>query len=150
MKPLHKTTEVPLSPAEAFDLFLRQIDLWWPKDSHAPLGPDAEIKVEAHKGGRIIEVGPNGTKNLWGRIIGWDPDRFLAFTWFPEDDEDSAKVVSVAFHPTDTGTRLDLTLEDAATVSTPVDAVSTSYLFGWDLVLGSYAFVAQKELAPAD
>lgn len=142
---LQKTIHVPLPPSEAFDLFLRRIDSWWPKDSHAPLGPDARLRVEPHNGGTITEIGPDGTENLWGRIIGYQPDSFIAFTWFPDAPEDEAVVVAVSFHATDHGTRLELTQGSDSILGTPVDAVSTSYLFAWDLVLGSYAFVAHKE-----
>ena len=146
---LRKSTDVPLSPAEAFDLFLRRIDTWWPKDSHAPLGPDARLRVEAHKDGTITEIGPDGTENIWGRIIGFQPDSFLCFTWFPDTDEEDATVVAVSFRATDTGTRLEMTIGDTSSLGAPVDAVSTSYLFAWDLVLGSYAFVARKERVDA-
>ena len=53
MKTIQKTTQVPLSPQEAFDLFIAGLDEWWPKDSHAPLGPDAKLVVEARKNGTI-------------------------------------------------------------------------------------------------
>ena len=79
MIPIHKTTDVPLTPAEAFDLFVRRIDQWWPKDSHGS-GPDAKIVVEGHVGGAIVEVARDGTETQWGRILAWDPDRFLSFT----------------------------------------------------------------------
>lgn len=145
MTPIQKTTEVPLSPAEAFDLFLTGLDTWWPKDSHAPLGPKARLEVEAHKDGTIKEIGPDGTENLWGRIIAWDPGQYLAFTWFPEDEEADATVVAVSFHATENGTRLELTHGAFEVLGETADAVSSSYLIGWDLVLGSYCFVAMRQ-----
>lgn len=149
MTPIHKTTQVPLSPEEAFDLFIAGLDSWWPKDSHAPLGPDATLVVEPRNGGTIMEIGPDGTRNLWGRIFAWDPGRYLAFTWCPEDAEDKATVVAVSFHATGDGTRLDLTHGDFDVLGDTADAVSTSYLIGWDLVLGSYCFAAQVEKVAA-
>ncbi len=149
MTPIHKTTQVPLSPQDAFDLFLEGLDTWWPKDSHATLGPDAKLVVEARKSGKITEVGPDGTENLWGRIIAWEPGKYLAFTWFPEDNEEDATVVAVSFHRTDIGTRLELTHGDSEVLGDAADAVSTSYLIGWDLVLGSYCFAAKPKLVTA-
>ncbi|MEL6571959.1 MAG: SRPBCC domain-containing protein [Pseudomonadota bacterium] len=149
MKTIQKTTQVPLSPQEAFDLFIAGLDEWWPKDSHAPLGPDAKLVVEARKNGAITEVGPDGTENLWGRIIAFDAGHYLAFTWFPEDDEDAATVIAVTFIKTAEGTRLELTHGDFEILGDTADAVSQSYLIGWDLVLGTYCFVANKQLATA-
>ena len=149
MMPIQKTTQVPLSPQEAFDLFIAGLDDWWPKDSHAPLGPDARLIVEQRKNGTITEVGPDGTKNLWGRIIAWDPGHYLAFTWFPEDDEDKATVVAVSFIKTSDGTRLELTHGDFEILGDTADAVSQSYLIGWDLVLGTYCFAANRQTVAA-
>ena len=95
MIPIHKTTHVPLSPAEAFDLFMANLDTWWPKDRHAS-DPTAKLIVEPRKNGRIIEICTDGTQIHWGTIIGWDPDRYMAFTWHPDGDEDAATVVAVS------------------------------------------------------
>lgn len=143
MTPLKKTTDVPLTPQEAFDLFMAQLDAWWPKDRHAA-GPESLLEVEARKNGEIVEVRLDGTRKLWGRIIGWDPARYMAFTWCPDCPEEEATVVAVSFTPTEDGTRVDLTLGDQAILGDVADAVSTSYLFGWDLVLGSYCFAASR------
>ena len=144
MTPIHKTTEVPLTCQEAFDLFLADMDVWWPKDSNATLGPDAKIIVEPCKDGDIKEVGPDGTINLWGRIIGWEPGHYMSFAWFPDTDEEHATVVSVSFHPTKNGTRLELTHGGFDVLGDTADAVSTSYLLGWDLVLGTYCYAVSK------
>ena len=144
MTPLHKTTEVPLSPQDAFDLFATGLDSWWPKDSHAPLGPNARLIVEPGKNGTITEVGADGTRNVWGEIIAWVPGEYLAFTWHPDGDESEATVVAVSFHTTPSGTRLELTHGGFEVLGPVADAVSTTYLLGWDLVLGSYCFAVNK------
>lgn len=143
MTPLQKTTHVPLPPEEAFELFMAQLDTWWPKDRHAA-GPGSVLEVTPHKDGEIVEVRPDGTRKLWGRIIGWDPASFMAFTWCPDGPEEDATVVSVSFTGSDGSTRVDLAHGDQTILGDVVDAVSTSYLLGWDLVLGSYCFAAGK------
>ena len=143
MIPIHKTTHVPLSPAEAFDLFMANLDTWWPKDRHAS-DPTAKLIVEPRKNGRIIEFCADGTQIHWGTIIGWDADRYMAFTWHPDGDEDAATVVAVSFKQTADGCQLDLTHGGFDVLGDTADAVSTSYLIGWDLTLGSYCFAASK------
>jgi uncharacterized protein YndB with AHSA1/START domain len=143
MIPIHKTTTVPLSPQEAFDLFMADLNVWWPKDRHAS-DPDAKLIVEPRKNGEITEVAPDGTRMLWGRIIGWEPGQYMAFTWHPDGDEDAATIVAVSFKKTDDGCQLDLTHGGFDVLGDTADAVSTSYLLGWDLTLGSYCFAASK------
>lgn len=143
MIPLHKTTTVPLSPEEAFDLFMADLDSWWPKDRHAK-GSDSKLEVAAHKNGEIVEITADGRRILWGRIIGWEPGAYMAFTWFPDGDEDAATVVAVSFKRTPDGTQLDLTHGGFEILGETADAVSTSYMIGWDLVLGSYCYAATK------
>ena len=143
MKPIVKTTQVPLSPPEAFDMFMADLDLWWPKDRHAA-HPDARLEVTPRKPGEIVEVLPDGTRNLWGRIIGWEPGAYMAFTWHPDAPEEDATVVAVSFKPAGDGTQVDLTHGGFEVLGETADAVSTSYLLGWDLVLGSYCFAASK------
>ena len=143
MTPLHKTTTVPLSPQDAFDLFMEDLDQWWPKDRHAS-DLNAKLFVEPFKNGTIVEVLPNGIRNVWGRIIAWEPGQYMAFTWFPNVSEDEATVVAVSFKLTQDGTKLDLTHGGFDVLGDTADAVSTSYLLGWDLVLGSYCFAASK------
>lgn len=143
MIPIHKTTTVPLSPQEAFDLFLADLNAWWPKDRHAA-HPASRFIVEPRKNGRITEFTPDGTRIHWGTIIGWDDGRFMAFTWHPDGDEDAATVVAVSFKQTAAGCQINLTHGGFDVLGDVADAVSTSYLIGWDLTLGSYCYAASK------
>lgn len=143
MTPIIKTTHVPLSPQDAFDLFMADLDYWWPKDRHAT-DKNATLEVEAHKNGAITEVLPNGTRNLWGRIIGWEPGHYMAFTWHPDGPEEEATVVAVSFKRISDGTQVDLTHGGFEVLGETADAISTTYLLGWDLVLGSYCYAATK------
>lgn len=143
MTPLHKTTRVPLNPTDAFDLFIRGLDSWWPKDSHGRFGPDAVLTVEPHKNGKIQEIGPDGRIHVWGKILAWNPGTYLAYTWMI-DGQDAPTVVAVSFHRSKDGTRLELTHGGFDILGDTVDAVSRSYLFTWDLVLGSYCAAATR------
>ena len=150
--PNQKSVTVPLPPDAAFDLFTREIARWWPAQhtqSAKTGGIPAKIEVEPHKSGQISEITPEGKRILWGRIIGWKPGKYLAFSWFPGQDESDATVITVAFTPTPDGTRVDLTQGGPAILGDLADAVSTSYLRGWALVLGCYHTCALRELVAA-
>ena len=145
--PIKKSLTVPLSAREAFDLFTADIDRWWPKVSHSVKGPKSKLKFPTHKGEPITETGEDGEVAIWGRLIAYDRGRYLAFSWFPGRDEDAATVVEVTFTQTEAGTRCDLTHGGFDILGPTADAVSTSYLHGWRLVLGSFASAAA--LVPA-
>jgi uncharacterized protein YndB with AHSA1/START domain len=147
--PIRKSVTVPLPADAAFDLFTRDMARWWPgqhTQSAKSGGSPVKIEVEPHPGGRITEVTPDGKRIPWGRIIGWEPGKYLSFTWFPGQEESDATVVAVAFTTTKDGTRVELTQGGPAILGDVADAVSTSYLRGWDLVLGCYHTCAVREL----
>lgn len=150
--PIRKSVTVPLPCDAAFALFTRDIARWWPgqhTQSARTGGIPQNIEIEPHKGGRITEITPQGKRILWGRIIGWEPGKYLSFSWFPGQAESEATVVAVAFTATRDGTRVDLTQGGFDILGDLADAVSTSYLRGWALVLGCYHTCAARELVAA-
>lgn len=132
---VEKTTHVPLDPAAAFQLFTHGMQTWWP-------GAHGKLAMEARKGGKISDNG-----KVIGTIIAFDPAGFLAFTWAPDGTDET--IVTVAFTATPDGCRVDLTHGSEAILGDVTDAVSTSYLRGFDLVLGSYCTCANRVLVTA-
>ena len=137
--PIKKSLTVPLAPDEAFDLFTNEIDTWWPKAKFSVKGAGSEVNFANHKGGQIIETTSDGEKEVWGTIIAYDPGTYLAFSWHPGRPESEATTVTVTFKQTEAGTKCDLTHGGFDILGDTADAVSTSYLHGWDYVLGCYA-----------
>lgn len=146
--PITKTVTVPLSPEDAFSLFTNGIDKWWPGDTHSVSangsGTPRKIGFETHKGGKITEITNDGRTEIWGEVLASDPGTFLAFTWHPGKSPDEATVVTIAFKKTPDGTQCDLTHGGFGILGDLADAVSTSYLKGWDLVLGTYCAAARQ------
>jgi uncharacterized protein YndB with AHSA1/START domain len=77
---------VEVEPTVAFDVFTREIDLWWrrgPRFRLAGTRPGT-ISFEAGVGGRLFEsFETNSGTHLYeaGRITTWDPPSRLVFTW---------------------------------------------------------------------
>src|SRR4051812_23931403 len=74
------TLFVDVAPADAFDVFTTEIDLWWRR------GPANRIAgvlhLEPRLGGRIFEEYDGGTKvHEVGTITAWSPPAHLAFEW---------------------------------------------------------------------
>jgi uncharacterized protein YndB with AHSA1/START domain len=77
---------VAVSPADAFDVFTNEIDLWWgrgPKFRIAGKRPGV-LAFEAGVGGRLFETCElaSGTKTFEvGHVTAWEPARRIAFEW---------------------------------------------------------------------
>ena len=144
--PIEKSVTVPLTPTEAFALFTENMDTWWPSDSHSVSAQKKvslkNITFPKHVGEDIVEEDETGETHIWGSIIAYDPGKYLAFHWHPGRPADQATVVTVTFTATADGTRCDLTHGGFDILGPAADAVSTSYLHGWDLVLGCYCAAA--------
>lgn len=141
--PIKKTLTVPLGAAEAFALFTTDMDSWWPKDPFSVKGATSKVTFPDHKDGEIIETGEDGSTNVWGKLIAYEPGKYLAFSWHPGRGPEEATAVTVTFTQTADGTRCDLTHGGFDILGDTADAVSTSYLHGWDTVLGCYASAAR-------
>jgi uncharacterized protein YndB with AHSA1/START domain len=77
---------VEVAPAIAFDVFTREIDLWWkrgPKFRHS--GRHAgQLQLEPGVGGRLFEtfrVGAASNTVEVGRVSVWEPPARLVFSW---------------------------------------------------------------------
>src|SRR6266705_7200174 len=77
IEPIVKSIEVPCDQKTAFEVFLNEMDSWWPLAKFtvsAMAGKAAaSIRVDSRLGGEIVEVGPDGEEYLWGHITHYDP-----------------------------------------------------------------------------
>ena len=68
LDPIVKTIEVPCGQAKAFDIFVRDMGAWWPLDKRSMSmhsGATAKaLRVEPQVGGRIVELGDDGSDVL--------------------------------------------------------------------------------------
>jgi len=105
LDPIIKTIEVPCSQEKAFNVFVNEMDSWWPlgKFSISMYGgaPAKGIRVDAKRGGKIVEINPNGTEYEWGTIRSYDPYDFVSMDFHiapPGDETANAKsLVEVRF-----------------------------------------------------
>jgi hypothetical protein len=77
------TTFVDVAPADAFDVFTREIDRWWrrgPAYRIAGRQPGV-MHLEPRLGGRIFEEYATGKLHEVGTITAWEPPGHLGFDW---------------------------------------------------------------------
>ncbi len=74
---------VPADPLHTFDVFTRDIGLWWQPDSLFRITPqgDGQLAFEPGVGGRLYATLPDGSDYEIGRISAWQPGERLVFTW---------------------------------------------------------------------
>ncbi|HVH43057.1 MAG TPA: SRPBCC domain-containing protein [Labilithrix sp.] len=101
---------VRVSPEDAFDVFTREIDLWW---KHGPQYRIAgrrrgALFIEGGVGGRLFETFElsTGSKTIEvGMITDWDPPTKLALEWRGVNFKPHEKTfVEVTFVPSNDGT----------------------------------------------
>ena len=106
------SVRVRATPREAFDLFTREIALWWrpsPLFRFTPKGGGV-LSFEPGEGGRFIETLPSGTVFVIGRIRVWRPGEHLVFGWRQATfTKDQTTEVDVRFEPLGEETRVTVT-----------------------------------------
>jgi uncharacterized protein YndB with AHSA1/START domain len=80
------TVSVRVTPAEAFDVFTRETDLWWREGPRFRIAGRrrGQLAFEPGVGGRLfetveMEAGPR--LYVVGTILAWQPPERLAFEW---------------------------------------------------------------------
>ncbi len=100
---------VDAGPARAFDVFTKDIGLWWKPNAlfeFTPRDPGV-LSFEGGEGGRLITTLAGGKVFEIGRIRDWSPPERLVFSWrqatFAPDQETE---VEVRFEPVGDQTRV--------------------------------------------
>jgi uncharacterized protein YndB with AHSA1/START domain len=103
------TVSVPVPPAEAFEVFTLETDLWWqrgPKFRVAGRKPGT-IVFEPKLGGRLFEhyeVAGEPRTHVAGTITAWQPPRHLGFEWRAGNfAPGEVTYVDIRFEPTESG-----------------------------------------------
>jgi hypothetical protein len=100
---------VAATPERAFEVFTRDVGLWWRPNAlfhFTPRSPGV-VSFEGALGGRFIETLPSGKVFEIGRITAWEPGVRLAFGWRQATfTPDQHTEVEVRFEPVGAETRI--------------------------------------------
>jgi Activator of Hsp90 ATPase homolog 1-like protein len=100
---------VPATPARAFEVFTREIGVWWQPNglfrfTHRSPG---RLKFEPGSDGRLVEILPNGELFEVGNVTSWEPGVRLGFNWRQESfAPEQLTHVMVRFEPVGDETRV--------------------------------------------
>jgi uncharacterized protein YndB with AHSA1/START domain len=153
--PVRKSVVVGTGVERAFALFVGRFDAIKPRDHNLLAVPIAETIFEAHVGGHLYDVGVDGSRCDWGRVLVLEPPHRVVFswdigpTWKVESDPGRTSEVEVRFiAESEKRTRVELehrNLErhgpDWRSVADGVDGDA-----GWALYLSRYVEVATEGL----
>lgn len=136
---VRKSIVVNCSPAQAFEVFTREIGTWWPlHDYSIGEGETAEVVFEEKVGGRIFERYTGGGEGEWGRVLTWDPPARFVMSWYPGKDASEATELEVRFSADGDGTRVDLEHRGWEIFGAEGQQTRDNYNGGWPKVLGYY------------
>jgi uncharacterized protein YndB with AHSA1/START domain len=116
---------VAATPEHAFEVFTREIHLWWRHNDlfrFTPRSP-GRLAFEPREGGSFTETLTDGKVFEIGRITTWEPGRRLAFTWRQASFRDGEITqVEIRFEPVGHETRI--TVEHLGWDSVPQEHVA--------------------------
>jgi uncharacterized protein YndB with AHSA1/START domain len=77
-----KSSIVVEAPVErAFSVFTEDIGSWWPPEHHVLQAELAEMVFEPRVGGHVYDVGVDGSRCVWARVLAYDPPHRFVFSW---------------------------------------------------------------------
>ena len=138
LDPIVKTIDVPCTPDRAFDIFV-DMKSWWPLEKRSMSimragGPATDLRVDARKGGQIVETMLDGSDCLWGTFQIFErPDR-LEMDFHMGLPADQTGQVEVRFDSIDTGTRVTLTHKNWEGYGDMAEMMIQGYGGSWDLL----------------
>jgi uncharacterized protein YndB with AHSA1/START domain len=112
---IQKSIVVDAPVERAFHVFTQEMETWWSPDHHIIDAPLARMVCEPHVGGRIYDVGTDGSECQWARVLAYEPPTRFVFSWDInlqwqiETDPERTSEIEVTFTPEgDNRTRVEL------------------------------------------
>lgn len=109
---ISRSLTVAAEPERAFAVFTDDFGGWFPREYNLLGSEIAERTFEPRQGGLVYDVGTDGSRCEWGRVIAYEPPARVVFgwaigpTWQIEDDDSKISEVEVLFTPAGAGSTL--------------------------------------------
>jgi uncharacterized protein YndB with AHSA1/START domain len=110
---------------------------------------DRTIELEPKLGGRFALLMPDGTVNVRGKVIAWDPPRKFAVTWQVAWPEDFKKLPEcrVTYEIAPAGDAVRLIMTESHSWEVP-EAILSGGRMGWPAVLSGLKSLLETGKAP--
>jgi hypothetical protein len=146
VRPVVKTRTVPLSVDRSFTLFTEGMSSWWPMETHSIAADEdgttgATVRFEGRVGGRVVEVGADGSECSWADVMAWQPPERFVLSWHPNRDPKAATVLEVRFTEHPDGTEVSLEHRGWEEFGDEGETIRDGYDQGWEMVLDRFVSV---------
>ncbi len=154
VEPVRKSVVVNAGLERAFALFVDRFDAIKPREHNLLAVPIAETVFEPREGGHIYDVGVDGSRCEWARVLVYEPPSRVVFswdigpTWQLESDPARSSEVEVRFLAESTeSTRVELEHRHLGRHGVGWQAVADGVdgEAGWPLYLHRYVDLAMAE-----
>jgi uncharacterized protein YndB with AHSA1/START domain len=110
---------------------------------------DRSIELEPKFGGKFALLLPDGTVNVQGKVIAWDPPRKFAVTWDVKWPPEFSKLPEchVTYEIAPAGDAVRLTMTESHSWNVP-DAILSGGRSGWPAVLSGLKSLLETGKAP--
>ena len=142
MPDIHIQATVPLPPEQAFDIYVGQMNTWWPRQGVFPysFAPKStfprHIRFDAELGGRYYETFADGSELVIGHITSYEPPTLLTYTWRDPNWQGETEI-RVRFESADGGARVTYTQDGFATAG--VAWLAPYYQIGCEQTFAGFA-----------
>ena len=132
-------------------MFVDEIGTWWPLSrftiSAMAGGVACSVVIEPKDGGKVVEIGPDGTEHSWGKVRKYDPYGLLSMDFHipgPQIVIDDFSIVDVTFTPlADDRTKVELKQTNWEAFGEHANMLRGGYTIGWDAIfVEAYAAAA--------
>ena len=140
---IRKTIEVNAPAERAFRVFTGQMGRWWNKQFSINRGiPQKDVVIEPRSGGHWYEIGEDGSKCLWGRVLEWDEPERVSLAWQINSDwnydSQFETTLEVLFEERDGITTVTLTHGDLERFGAAVVEQIERMDGGWGMLLDGF------------
>lgn len=147
LEPIVRVIEVPCGQEAAFNIFISEMNTWWPLGKYTTSAMDGRpaksIRVDARPGGAIVEIGHDDTETQWGTLRVYEPYGLLSMDFHipqPREQVNDRSLVEVRF--TSIGpdrTRVQLTQSNWEAFGERAKDMQGGYGGGWTAIFeGAY------------
>lgn len=134
---IEKSAWLACSPERAFDLWVREISLWWPADRRHTGEADSTITIEPT--GRFFERARDGREVELGRVLAWDRPRRIEFDFYPGTDPEHPTRAVLTFEPEAEGTRVTVVHRPTDASRDLWDKRADRFIASWDRVFAEFS-----------